>query len=80
MQSCRFDGGLPDDSLAPGGDFFHKRLAALRQRVIPHAIAYNGSPSLPNTIRWIGSESGDAPENTWSAGACDTGNFHVRLR
>ena len=35
----------------------------------PHAIAFNGETLSPNPSRWIGSESGYAPNETWST--CD---------
>ena len=35
----------------------------------PHAIAFNGETLTPNPSRWIGSESGYAPNETWST--CD---------
>ncbi len=40
-------------------------LAALQ----PHAVAFNGETLSPNPTRWIGSESGYAPNETWST--CD---------
>jgi alpha-L-fucosidase len=35
----------------------------------PHAIAFNGATLSPNPSRWIGSETGYAPNETWST--CD---------
>ena len=37
----------------------------------PHAVAFNGGGLAPSPTRWIGSESGYAPKDTWSTCALD---------
>jgi len=56
-----FDGGFTASQKAWIPDL----LAALQ----PHAVAFNGETLSPNPTRWIGSESGYAPNETWST--CD---------
>ena len=55
------DGGFTQSQLA----WIPPLLATLQ----PHAIAFNGQHLSPNPSRWIGSESGYAPNETWST--CD---------
>jgi len=56
-----FDGGFTSSQR----EWIPPLLASLQ----PHAIAFNGETLSPNPSRWIGSESGYAPNETWST--CD---------
>jgi hypothetical protein len=56
-----FDGGFTPSQKA----WIPELLASLQ----PHAVAFNGEGLSPNPTRWIGSESGYAPNETWST--CD---------
>lgn len=44
-------------------------IPALLSTLQPHAVAFNGETLSPNPTRWIGTESGYAPVETWST--CD---------
>lgn len=61
LQEAWFDGGFTESQKGwiPG------LLASLQ----PHAVAFNGESLTPNPTRWIGTESGYAPNETWST--CD---------
>jgi alpha-L-fucosidase len=64
-----FDGGLPSDSN------FTSRILALYNKYQPNAAAFNGFPQITsNPVRWIGTESGSAPDPNWSTGSCDQGD------
>ena len=54
----RFDGGFTANQTA--------WLPGLIATLQPHAVALNGQTLSPNPTRWIGSESGYAPNETWS--------------
>ena len=56
-----FDGGFS----ATQREWLPPLIAALQ----PHAVYFNGGGLGPNPTRWIGSESGYAPNDTWST--CD---------
>jgi alpha-L-fucosidase len=60
-----FDGGIIPPSKG-GPD-----LAPIIQKLQPHAILYQGPPTLPNLIRWVGNERGIAPYPCW--GTANTG-------
>ena len=60
-----FDGGS-----TPG---LTAAIPALMARLQPHAVAFNGAGLTPNPTRWIGSESGFAPNDTWSTCDFDVG-------
>ena len=59
----RFDGG------APCRPEFERAIANLTSHYQDQAVAFQGPPKLKNNIRWIGTEAGAAPEETWSCAA-----------
>ena len=64
-----YDGGLPED------EYFGAGITALFARLQPQAAAFNGWPTINATaVRWIGTETGSAPDPTWSSGSCGRGN------
>ena len=65
-----FDGGIIPPSKG-GPD-----LVPIIQKLQPHAILYQGPPTLPNLIRWVGNERGIAPYPCWgtaNAGTAEDG-------
>jgi alpha-L-fucosidase len=61
IEEAWFDGGTTA-SLTPA-------VQALLARLQPNAVGFNGGGFVANPSRWIGSESGYAPDPTWST--CD---------
>ena len=61
LDEAWFDGGF-----SPSQQAF---VTSLLLELQPHAVAFNGGRISPNPTRWIGSESGFAPADTWST--CD---------
>lgn len=49
-------------------------VTALLARLQPNAVGFNGEGVVANPSRWIGSESGYAPRDTWSTGAAGAGD------
>ena len=59
-----FDGGAPclssyENAIANLTSFYQRS----------RAVAFQGPTSYPNNVRWVGTESGVAPTETWSAAA-----------
>ncbi len=55
-----FDGGvLPPEQGGPD-------IAALLAKLQPNAVVFQGPPQTPSLLRWVGNESGDAPDPCWS--------------
>jgi hypothetical protein len=52
-----FDGGVPD-GLSPS-------TASLVNTLQPHAATFQSPPGVRSPVRWIGTESGQAPEPNW---------------
>ena len=65
-----FDGGaIPADRGGPD-------LIPILQELQPNAVVFQGPPSTPNMIRWVGNERGIAPYPCWSttdAGTAEDG-------
>lgn len=55
-----FDGGVPGQEIT-GVD-----VAGLLKELQPNAVLFQGSPAMPNPIRWVGNERGAAPYPCWS--------------
>jgi hypothetical protein len=58
-----FDGG------APCMKAYEEKITELTVRYQPQAVAFQGPPAYPNNIRWVGTEAGMAPDDTWSSAA-----------
>ena len=58
LEEVWFDGGY-DSSMAKG-------LADLLAELQPDAVAFGGASLTRNSVRWVGTESGNAPYPCWS--------------
>lgn len=68
-----FDGGIL--SPAQGG----ADALGLLRKLQPRAIAFQGPADYENLIRWVGNESGAAPDPCWATAECTTNSDGVEV-